>query len=330
MADHPFAEFLRILGKGPKSRRPLTKQEAEKSMQMVLNGEVSDKQLGAFLLLMRANGETPEELEGFICAIRKKFIDQDKQNNQPIDLDVSAYAGKWRYPPYFLLSVKLLVQNGYKVLVHGDSGQFENRQYVEEYLKLLDFNQVNSIEEASLLVRQNKTVYLPLNNFAPQLRNILHLKEELGVRTVFNTAVKLLNPLNSKNCMQGIFHKGVENLHHQASYFNGSERNLVFKGEGGEPEIRPDVLSHLYLSSHSQNTFEDVLLPAISERSVRQKTWQKSDLLELWLGKKQDNYGENSIIATTAVALIAMDKTSKLNTEVAMEQAKKLWQARLN
>ena len=73
MSDHPFSQFLRILGKGPKSRRPLTVEESIDALKMVLDGQVTDKQLGAFLLLMRANGETPEELIGFVQGLRQYY-----------------------------------------------------------------------------------------------------------------------------------------------------------------------------------------------------------------------------------------------------------------
>ncbi len=331
MNDHPFAQYLRILGKGPKSRRSLTLQEAEEAMQMVLDEKVSDKQLGAFLLLMRANGETEDELQGFITAIRRKFINLKANNN--IDLDFSAYAGKWRYPPYFLLAIKLLIKNGYKSLVHGDSGQFDNRQYIEQYLQDLDFIQAKSIGEATELVAQCLPVYLPLQNFAPQLRNILHLKEELGVRTVFNTVVKLLNPLNSANCIQGIYHKGVENLHHSASFLNGCQRNLVFKGEGGEPEIRPDALTNLYFSEHAsehtsaqtKHTFTENKFTAIVTRNTRPKQWDVEDLLALWQGEKADDYGKYTVIATTAVSLMLTDSIS---SDLALTKAEKFWASR--
>lgn len=326
MSDHPFSEYLRILGKGPKSKRSLTIEEAAAALQMILAGEVTDKQLGAFLLLMRANGESQDELIGFVKGLRSALqLDQSETN---IDLDWAAYAGKWRYPPYFLLSIKLLIENGYKILLHGDAGQFQNREYVEAFLEPLGFKQACSVSEADEFVLQNQAVYLPLECYAPQLRAILHLKSELGVRTVFNTAVKLLNPLNSKVSMQGIFHKGVENLHHAAASVNGTERNLVFKGEGGEPEIRPDALTHLFLSnfiSDEPAEIKDVSFKAIIDRQMRPKTWQNQDLIDLWKGDKVDVYGEGAVIATTAVALMAMNL---VDDSIAIEQATQFWQKR--
>lgn len=322
---YPFSEFLRILGKGPKSRRSLTEEEAKQAVKMVLEGQVTDRQLGAFLLLMRANGESQAELVGFLTGLRNHY--QLNTSNSGVELDISAYAGKWRYPPYFLLSVKLLAESGYRVLLHGDSGQFTDRHYAEDFAKTLGFYIAHSREDAQQQMTSSRPIYLPLEAFAPELKQILHLKEELGVRTVFNTAVKLLNPLNAKCSMQGIFHKGVENLHHAAASVNGTEQNLVFKGEGGEPEIRPDALSHLYFSSFTPplTSLTDQTIEALVERQARPKQWQPEDLLALWQDKSKEVYGYYAVIGTAAAALMLLEG---YHYKEATEQACALWERR--
>ena len=62
--EHPFAEYIRIIGKGKKGSRPLTQDEAYLSMKMIMANEVHPIQLGAFLMLLRVKEETPEELAG--------------------------------------------------------------------------------------------------------------------------------------------------------------------------------------------------------------------------------------------------------------------------
>ena len=52
-AEHPFAAYVRILGRGKTLSRSLTIEEAEVAMAMILRGEVRPEQLGAFLMLMR-------------------------------------------------------------------------------------------------------------------------------------------------------------------------------------------------------------------------------------------------------------------------------------
>ena len=46
--EHPFAQYVRILGKGKTGSRSLTEDEAREAMGMILSGEVQDVQLGAF------------------------------------------------------------------------------------------------------------------------------------------------------------------------------------------------------------------------------------------------------------------------------------------
>ena len=63
--EHPFAQFVRILGKGKRGARNLTREEAREAMGMLLDGKVEDTQLGAFLMLLRHKEESAEELAGF-------------------------------------------------------------------------------------------------------------------------------------------------------------------------------------------------------------------------------------------------------------------------
>ena len=73
-AEHPFAEFVRILGKGKRGARGLTREEARAAMTLLLEGKVEDTQLGAFLMLLRHKEESAEELAGFTEALTTASI----------------------------------------------------------------------------------------------------------------------------------------------------------------------------------------------------------------------------------------------------------------
>ena len=47
--EHPFAPFVRILGKGKAGTRSLSRQEAHQAFAMILAGEVEQLQLGGTL-----------------------------------------------------------------------------------------------------------------------------------------------------------------------------------------------------------------------------------------------------------------------------------------
>ena len=168
--EHPFAEYIRILGKGKKGSRPLTKDEAYQSMRMILADQVLPIQLGAFLMLMRVKEETPEELAGFVLAARESCnLASDKAI---VDLDWSSYAGKRRHLPWFLLSALLLAENGISVFMHGAGGHSAGRLYTQDMLKYLGLEYASSIEQTRQQLEQQHFSYLSLEHFA---RNCMRL-----------------------------------------------------------------------------------------------------------------------------------------------------------
>ncbi|MEZ5933034.1 MAG: hypothetical protein R3F54_13985 [Alphaproteobacteria bacterium] len=72
-APHPFAAYLRIIGRGATIGRPLDEAEAEVAFAMILGGEVEPLQLGAFLLVLRYRTEAPSELAGSVRASRRHY-----------------------------------------------------------------------------------------------------------------------------------------------------------------------------------------------------------------------------------------------------------------
>ena len=68
--DHAFAGFVRAVGRGKQLSRSLSEAEAAEAMGMILDGQVEAEQLGAFLIVLRYRGETPQELAGFVRAVR--------------------------------------------------------------------------------------------------------------------------------------------------------------------------------------------------------------------------------------------------------------------
>ena len=55
--QQPFSEYIKIIGKGQKGGRSLTRDEAYHAMKMVLANEVTGDQRVAFLMLLRTREE---------------------------------------------------------------------------------------------------------------------------------------------------------------------------------------------------------------------------------------------------------------------------------
>jgi anthranilate phosphoribosyltransferase len=303
--EHPFAETIRILGKGKKGSRPLTQDEAYHAMKMILADEVLPVQLGAFLMLMRVKEETPEELAGFVLAARESC--NLAEDSALVDLDWATYAGKRRHLPWFLLSALLLAENGVKVFMHGSQGPSASRLYTENMLGYLGLKVATSVEQAKTQLSGQKFSYLSLEYICPKLHEIIELRPILGLRSPVHTLVKLLNPFNSQYSIQGIFHPSYRSVHQHAAALLQQPHAAALKGEGGETERNPDM-ECLVQSVHNGNLIDETWPALFSHRHVRPESLEPEQLAYVWQGNIEDEFAEASVIGTTAIALKLLGK----------------------
>lgn len=321
MSEHPFAEFIKILGKGKKGARPLNRDEAYRAMQMILADQVLPIQLGAFLMLMRIKEETAEELAGFVQAAKETI----PQQSVSVDLDWSSYAGKRRHLPWFLLSTQLLAENGIKVFMHGAGGHTTGRVYTENVLTSMGISPAESIPAAEQQLLKHNFSYLSLAHICPKLYDMINLRPVMGLRSPVHTLVRLLNPLNSGHSIQGIFHPSYRQVHQHAALLLNQNHMSVLKGEGGETERNPD--GECLVQSVNTGELEEEIWPAFFERRhMKADELNPQQIVRLWRGEIQDEFAIATITGTTAIALKLLAKTD--TQESSQELAETYWENR--
>ncbi len=324
MTEHAFAPFVRTLGRGKRARRSLTREEAREAMQAILDGDVEDIQLGAFLMLLRVKEETPDELAGFLDACRPACY-QALGELPAVDLDWPSYAGKKKHHPWYLLATVLLAANGIRTLLHGGPAHTPNRVYTDALLPKLGFPVADTVTQAQAHLETHGLAYLPLEQFCSPLSRMLTLRHFLGLRSPINTLARSLNPAQAPLSMQSVFHPAYIELHQGAAALAGDQDLLLFKGEGGELEIRPDARTQIQGIRHGQ-ALQSAVLDSTIPRQTPPDAPSAETLLKVWRGETCDEYGEQAVISTVAVALWGLDKADSLQS--ALKEAAALWEKR--
>ena len=316
--EHPFAQFVRIVGKGKNGARSLTYDEAYQAFKMILNDEVLDVQLGAFLMLLRVKEESIDELAGFVQATRDtlnfKALD--------VDLDWSSYAGKRKHYPWFLLAALTLAHHGYKIVMHGAAGHTLNRVYTEQVLEYLGFPICQNQDEVEQQLQQHNFAYLPLEVISPILSELIALRNVMGLRSPIHTLARLINPFNAKATLQAIFHPAYRSSHQQAAFKLGYQNSAVIKGEGGEFERNPDAKT-LICGIKDGEMYEYELPKLTDNRSPVEEELDLAVFKSVWQGQQQHEYGETAVIETMGIALYTMGVCESYPN--AMLKAKELW-----
>ena len=320
--EHPFAEYVRIVGKGRHGARALTAEEAHAAMTMIIRGEAEPVQIGAFLMLIRVREETPEEAAGFVSAARNAITRPEA--GAPVRIDWPAYAGKRRQLPWFVLSALLLAGSGYPVLMHGIRGQ-DQRVYAVDALQALGIRASATLSEAAREISRSGFAYIALEKFCPVVHHLIELRSLLGLRSPMHTVARMLNPLDAVVQLQGIFHPNYRDIHQQAALLLKQPHMAVLKGEGGETERNPDVPCLVQSVHHGVEHAEE--WPAMfAARHLKDESMDPGRLPALWRGETTDEYGEAAVIGTAAIALRALGVADSI--AAAEAQAAELWRRR--
>jgi len=321
-AENGFAHFVRMVGRGPNVSRPLTADEAETAMGMILRGEAMAAQLGAFLALMRYRKETPAELAGFVRAARACMA---PSGDAAADLDWPSYADRHKQLPYFVLAAKLLAANGVRVLMHGIAG--DGAATTPRALAAVGYGSCGSIAEAARELEAHNFAYLPLASFCAPLQPLFDLRPVLGLRSPANTFARMLNPLGARCVLQGVFHPTYLDTHRDTEQALGQPSLAVFKGGGGEVQRNPDKPCRVLGLADGRPT--DHEWPALTPRSTfpwRDEPLEPARIAALWSGERVDDAPVAAVTGTVAIALHALGRAK--SPESAHRTAQQMWDSR--
>lgn len=322
--EHPFAPYIRIIGKGPRLSRPLTREEAKEAATMILQKKVDPVQLGAFLCILRVRTEDAGEGAGFIDAVRE---DLNRPAHMPtIDLDWPTYAGKVRQLPYYLLATLAMAESGIKIFMHGVEGHTDGRLFTAETLRKLGIPLATSLQDAADKLTKGNFAYLSLKEISPALQEIIDLKSTLGVRTPVNTFARMINAFDAPAVFQCITHTAYREIHRDCAKLLGQERMCVFKGEGGEIERRPAKPVTVQYLIEGEKSEEEWPAFLDSEHAAHDEVMDIDRLPAIWKGEDTHPYAIAAITGTMAIALRLIGKAD--TPDAAMTLAQDIWAAR--
>jgi anthranilate phosphoribosyltransferase len=224
-----------------------------------------------------------------------------------------------------LLSILLLNQAGYRVFIHGADGHTAGRLYTEHAMRVLGLPVADDWQQVAEQLDSSGLSYLPLQALCPPLEELIQLRPLLGLRSPVHTLTRMLNPLGAQASIQSIFHPAYGALHQDTDLLLQQPTALVFKGDSGEVEIKPQADTRLMLLRGGERS-ERLLKRRISNRVASVGSPSVGPLQALWHDDIPDDYGLESVLTTTAAALLLLDDSRSLDSSY--DTARQLWDSR--
>jgi len=224
-----ISHFIREIGRGKQGARDLSRLQAHELMGLVLDGGVSDLELGAFCVAMRIKGETPDEMAGFLDATHERLNHLPNLSAKPV-LVLPSYNGSRRLPLLTPLLALLLAREGWPVLVHGGNTE-DQRVATVDVMLALGLPVLDQIRE----VTAGETVFVPTELLCPGLWRLLEVRRHVGLRNPGHSLVKLMDPVDGLSLRVASFTHPEYDTSMRDTLQLLQANALLLRGTEGEP-----------------------------------------------------------------------------------------------
>jgi anthranilate phosphoribosyltransferase len=250
--------------------RSLGETEAERAFDIIMSGDATPSQMGAFLMALRVRGETVEEIAGAARIMRAKAVPVAAP---PGAIDTCGTGGD-AAGSFNVSTASALVAAGCGVPVakHGNRA-LSSKSGSADVLTALGVN----IDADFAIVRQCLWEigfgFLMAPRHHSATRHVAPTRVELGTRTIFNLLGPLSNPAGARRQLVGVFAPEWVRPIAEVLHRLGAERAWVVHGDGLDELTTAGTSRIAALADGEIETFElaveDVGLPRVRLEDLR-------------------------------------------------------------
>lgn len=185
-----ISSYIKEIGRGKDGARALTREQSTDLFGQILDGCVSDLEIGAFCLAMRIKGESPQEMAGFLDATHARLQRIPASQASTPTVIIPSYNGARKLPALTPLLALLVARQGWPVVVHGVATE-SSRVFTSDVFSALGIPVRNSVNA----VAAGDVAFFPTTLFCSGLQDLLDVRKVVGLRNSAHSLVKLMNPV---------------------------------------------------------------------------------------------------------------------------------------
>ncbi len=241
-----FREILKTRARGPEHLDHLEPEMCERAMQLILSGEATPAQIGGFLLVGRAAGDSAEELAAYARAARSFVRPIEPPEGPPTVSVAGGFDGKLRTFNAGAAASLVAAAAGGRVLMVGCEGTPPKEgRTVFEALRGLGVPTPRALAESEVSLAERGFAAASLEHYLPELHGLLGMRREMARRTAVNVVEKIVSPVAGSRVMVGVSHRSFLESISRALSSLGVEDALVYQAIEGSDEAALDGKSSL-------------------------------------------------------------------------------------
>ena len=197
-------------------------EESKKVLKEISTKKHNNSQVASFLTVFKMRNPSVQEIEGFRDALLDLCVKIDLSSDfETIDLCGTGGDGKNTFN-ISTISSFVVAGAGYKVTKHGNYG-VSSSCGSSDVLQQLGIKLSNDDGYLKKCLDKGNFCYLHAPLFHPAMKNVAGVRKELEFKTFFNILGPLVNPLQPKNQLCGVYNLEISRLY--GYVFENSKKN---------------------------------------------------------------------------------------------------------
>jgi anthranilate phosphoribosyltransferase len=236
-------------------RQNLSQAETCEAFDLIMSGQATPAQIGAFIATLRMKGECVDEIAGGAFSMRRHAVYVDPGGLPVID---TCGTGGDSCGTFNVSTTAAFVVAGAGVPVakHGNRA-ITSKCGSADLLAELGVNLDAAPETVEACIREAGIGFLFAPKLHPAMKHAMGPRKELGVRTIFNMLGPLTNPSGAKGQIIGVFSPELTEPFAQVLRLLGSRRAFIVHGHDGMDEITTTTATRISeLSDGTVRTYE--------------------------------------------------------------------------
>jgi anthranilate phosphoribosyltransferase len=217
----------------------------------IMEGQATGAQIGAFLTALRLKGESEEEIAGAAMALRDRCVrlpglDNDLGNDL-IDTCGTGGDGAGTVNVSTLAAITA-AGAGVRVAKHGNRS-VSSLCGSADLLTAMGVRIDVSPEVAARCLKEAGFAFLFAPLYHPAMKSVAPVRQEMGIRTLFNLIGPLCNPAGVRRQVMGVYSEDLVEVIAGVLGKLGCQRAMVVASRDGLDEISvcaPTTVAHLY------------------------------------------------------------------------------------
>lgn len=230
-------------------REHLSAAQAEEAMNIIMTGQATPAQIGAYLIALRMKGETVDEITGSARAMRANAVRVTPTLTSGEALyDTAGTGGDGAHTFNISTAAAFIIAGaGRKVAKHGNRAA-SSQCGSADVLAVLGVSLDLTPEQVGQAINEVGIGFLFAPKFHPAMKHAIGPRKEIGQRTIFNVLGPLTNPAGANVQVIGVYDPTLTEPLAKVLSELGTKAAYVIHGYGGTDELNPsgpNRMSHL-------------------------------------------------------------------------------------